>query len=311
MHIGHHGGHPAHVEVLAARAFFALQTLVHVAFDGFGPVAHVAHVDGEFLGVRRHLHVFLDQHKRALLAVEREHHHARAHRQHEGGLWAVEAVARRDLLAAFLQKVLFGHGVTTFGFFEHAEDGADAHVDVDVGRAVERVKHQQVFALGVAVGHDVDGFHLFAGHGRQVTAPFVGLDQHLVGDDVELLLHLALHVLATSHTQDAGQVALAHGLADALASPRHHLEQQTQLGGDVAVFALLFDEVAGEGDALAHGGLSVRGCSKRGQRPRAHRCSSWVLRPRVQSPPSRRCGRARPTWPSGPWRGPSGPRLGG
>jgi hypothetical protein len=50
-------------------------------------------------------------------------------------------------------------------FFEHAEDGPDAHVDFDVARAIEWIKHQKVFALGVTVGHDVDAVHFFGRHG--------------------------------------------------------------------------------------------------------------------------------------------------
>jgi hypothetical protein len=83
-----------------------------------------------------------------------------------------------------------------------------------------------------------------------VAAPFVGLDQHLVGDDVQLLLHLALHVLAAGRAQHAAQGALVDGLADALAGAGHHFEQQAQLARDVAVDALLLDQVAGEADAL-------------------------------------------------------------
>jgi hypothetical protein len=75
-------------------------------------------------------------------------------------------------------------------------------------RAVQRVEHQQVFALRVAVGHHVDAVHFLAGHGRQVAAPFVGLDQHFVGDDVQLLLDLALHVLALGRAQHAAERAL-------------------------------------------------------------------------------------------------------
>ena len=81
-----------------------------------------------------------------------------------------------------------------------------------------------------------------------MAAPFVGLDQHLVGDDVELLLHLALHVLAAGAAQHAAQGALVDGVADALAGACHHFQQQAQLGRDVAVDALLFDQVAGEGN---------------------------------------------------------------
>ena len=59
VHIGHHAGNPAHVEIFAAHTFFALQALVHITFDGGIPVAHVAHVDGKFLGVFWDLDVLL------------------------------------------------------------------------------------------------------------------------------------------------------------------------------------------------------------------------------------------------------------
>ena len=69
MHIRHHTGNPAHIEVLAAWAFFALQAFVDVALHGGCPVAHIAHVDRKFLGVFRNLDVLLGQYKRALFSV--------------------------------------------------------------------------------------------------------------------------------------------------------------------------------------------------------------------------------------------------
>ena len=63
VHIRHHAGNPSHVEVFPAHAFCALQALVDIAFDWGVPVAHVAHVDGKFLGVFRDLEVFLGQYK--------------------------------------------------------------------------------------------------------------------------------------------------------------------------------------------------------------------------------------------------------
>lgn len=255
VHVGHHARNPAHVEVLAARAFLAGQALVDVALHGHVPVAHVAHVDREFLGVRRNLDVFLRQHEAALLAVQREHGHAVAHGEHQRSLRAVDAVARGDLLRTGLQKVGLLHAGGVVGLLEHAENGADAHVHVDVAAAVERVEHQEVFALRVAVGHHVDAVHFLAGHGREVAAPFVGLDEHLVGDDVQLLLDLALHVLALGRAEHAAQRTLVDGLANALARTGHHFEQQAQLARNEAVGALLLDEVAGEGNLLllSHG----------------------------------------------------------
>ena len=57
MHIGHHRGDPAHVEILATRPSFAQQKLVDVALHGRFPVPHIAHVDREFLRLLRDHHV--------------------------------------------------------------------------------------------------------------------------------------------------------------------------------------------------------------------------------------------------------------
>ena len=124
---------------------------------------------------------------------------------------AVVAEAQR-LLATGLHEIGFFHTAVTVGLFQHAENHADADVDVDVAGSVQRVKHQQVFALRVAVGHQVDGVHFFGCHGRQVAAPFVGFDQHFIGDDVQLLLDLSLHVFAVGQVRpDESQRASCRG----------------------------------------------------------------------------------------------------
>ena len=87
-----------------------------------------------------------------------------------------------------------------------------------------------------------------------MAAPFVGIDQHLVGDDVELLLDFALDVLALGAAHDFAQSALVDLNRDALAGARDDFDQQTQFGRDEAVFTLLFDQIAGQGDLVAHVG---------------------------------------------------------
>ena len=81
-----------------------------------------------------------------------------------------------------------------------------------------------------------------------MAAPFVGFDQHIVGDDVQLLLDLALDVFALGlgHAKHSSQRALVDGQADALAGPRNHLQQQPQLRRNGAVPALFFDQIAGQ-----------------------------------------------------------------
>src|SRR3546814_2290057 len=61
MHVGHHRGDPAHVEVFAARAFPAGQQVAYVGLHRFLPVALVGHVDREFLRLLRHPHVAFGQ----------------------------------------------------------------------------------------------------------------------------------------------------------------------------------------------------------------------------------------------------------
>jgi hypothetical protein len=66
-----------------------------------------------------------------------------------------------------------------------------------------------------------------------MSAPFVCFDQHIIGDDVEFLLHFALHVFAAGRahdiTQFAAQRTFVHRMADTLAGTCHDLEQQAQL----------------------------------------------------------------------------------
>ncbi len=248
MDVGHHAGDPAHVEVLAAWPFDTLQAFFDVPFHRWLPVPHVAHVDRKFPGVCRYRHSLLRQYERTLLAVERERGHAVTHGQHQRGLRAIDAVTRRHLFASRLQEIGHGHAGFGLSLAQHAEDRADADVHVDVAGAVQRIEHQQVFTLRVTVRDDVDAVHLLAGHCRQVTAPFVGLDQHRVGDDVELFLDLALHVFRLCRTQHATERALVHGLADALAGAGHHLQQQPQVGRNQVVHTLLLHQVAGQGN---------------------------------------------------------------
>ena len=103
-----------------------------------------------------------------------------------------------------LQKVLFDCFRAAFWFLENAENGTDADVHVDVAGAVERVEHQQVFAFRILTRYRKNLFHFFRCHGGQVSAPFIGLDQNLVGNHVEFLLYFALYVFAARATQYTG-----------------------------------------------------------------------------------------------------------
>ena len=84
------------------------------------------------------------------------------------------------------------------------KDGADADVDVDIAAAVERIEDDDVLAV-LAVALDDDGvFVFFRRHDGHVAAIAQKLQQRLVGDDVELLHGLALHVGLAGDADDPG-----------------------------------------------------------------------------------------------------------
>ena len=249
VHIGHHAGNPAHVEIFAAHAFLALQALVHIAFDGCCPVAHIAHINGKLLGVFRDAHVFLCEKESA--AIQREHDYAMPCGKHQNGLRPVQAIASSDLLVAGLKKILRLHLAGARRFLEYAEDGADAHVHIDIAGAVQWVEHEQVVPLRVGGRNGVDIVHFFRSHGGQIAAPFIALEHDFIGDDVEFFLFFTLYILATCAAQYAAQSAFVHSLADVHTSIGHAFNQGAQLGRQFVVL-LLFKQIAGQRNGFAH-----------------------------------------------------------
>ena len=71
--------------------------------------------------------------------------------------------------------------------------------------------------------------HLLGGHRGEVSAPFVCLDEDLVGQHVELRLRLALHVGRANGSEHIAERALTNRVRDGLARTRDRLEQQPQL----------------------------------------------------------------------------------
>lgn len=191
------------------------------------------------------------------LAIQGEALDAIAEGQHQHGLRAVDGVAGGDLGGARLEEGFLAQGIVLVqvlvGAAQHREDGADRDVDVDVAGAVQRVEDQQVGAFRIAPRNLVGVVHLLGGHAGQVAGPFVGFQQDLVGHHVQLLLHLALHVLGAHAAEHAAQRALGHRMADFLAGTRHDLDEEAQVGRGVVAAGLL-DQIAAQGNA-GHGWL--------------------------------------------------------
>ena len=228
----------------------------------------VGHVDGKFLGSVRNGDVFVGQDEAAHFAVQGKAFDAVAQGQNQHGLRAVDGVTGSDLLSAWLQEGLFIQRFVLGQVFvratQYREDSANWCVDVDVRRAVQRVEYQQVRAFRVFARDLVGIVHFFGRHAGQVTAPFVGFKQDLVGDHIELLLHFTLHVFGAHAAQNTTQGAFGHGVADLFASTRHHFDEETQISRRVVAAGLL-DQIATQGNA-GHVRLRTRG---RGRKTRA------------------------------------------
>jgi hypothetical protein len=215
MHLGNHRGNPAHVEIDAAHAAPASLALADIALHRRLPEACVRRVDGVFPGVFRDADAGMGEDEVAALAVEREGVRAGAQRQHDHRRWAIDGITGHHLLAAGTQEIA-GFGIARGRPSQNGENGADRNVDVAVRRAVERVEQQQVTAARILVGNAVGRVHLLRGHARQLAAPFAVTENRLVGQDIEFLLDLALHVGAVERAMTPGEGALGDQRRDGL-----------------------------------------------------------------------------------------------
>ncbi|MNY34628.1 hypothetical protein D3C86_1689830 [compost metagenome] len=170
-------------------------------------------------------------------------------------------------MTAGLQEV--GLGRSRRGRLQHRDDGADRRVDVDVGGAVQRVEQDQVFTRRIS--RRLDRVHFLGRHASHGRAGQQHVRQDVVGDDVELLLLLVLHVDDARCAQRPDQGPARNDLADLDAGGgggRQGLGQalrQSERG-----------QVGGEVDAGGHGGL--QSCHESSSRP------SWPVGSYTASP---------------------------
>ena len=174
--------------------------------------------------------------------IEREAVHALSRRVDQHRARAVHDVPRGDLLAARLEHV--GHGAAAFHAHPaiDAEDGADRGVDVDVGGAVEGIEEHGVLADGV-FGRDRDDlFVFFRAHHAHPAGVIEAVLDRLVGDDVELLLVFALHVLGAGGAEDVDQARPPDRRGDDLRRKGDVVEQVRQLAGGLGIAVFLIED---------------------------------------------------------------------
>ena len=145
----------------------------------------------------------------AYAGVKGEAVHAAARGEHEHAGGTVEEVACGHLLDAFPEhffKLYFT--CAALGAAVDGEDGADVHVDVHVGGTVKRIKDHDVVAALELGTHAYEIGVFLAGHGAHGSRARHPVDQDAVGEIVDLLLALALHVDHAGAAQDIEQAGL-------------------------------------------------------------------------------------------------------
>ena len=209
--LGDQRGDPAHVEVLLARAFGALQAVVDIEPHGLVPVPVVRGVDGEFLGARAAMHpalVSLDE--GAQPRREHEDMRAAAERQHQRQLRPVDEEAGAELVHPGLQKSGGRIGIRRASCREEREDRADRQVGVDVGGAVERIDGEGQ-RRGAVEQHRLLQFLGRIERDRRMPH---GVEEDVVGEDVEILLVVAVGIGAARTGEGGAQRAVVDGVAD-------------------------------------------------------------------------------------------------
>ena len=172
---------------------------------------------------------------------------------HQHRARAVHDVTGRHLPAARLQHV--GRRAPAVHAYPavDAEDGADRGVDVDVGGAVERIEEDGVLADWVFGGNRDDVLVFLRTHYADPPGVLQAVLDGLVGEDIELLLLLALHVQDAGGAKDVDQAGAADCGGDDLGRERDVVEQIGQLPRRLGVAVLLIEnEALDGGDGRLH-----------------------------------------------------------
>ena len=233
VRIGHHAADVSGAVGLAV----ALGELegVEVVDGRLLPVERVTLVDGIDGAGLGEAHVRVGEDELAEAVVEGEAVDGAAlHGDDELGGGAVHGEAGGEQLGPGLEDVLLGARAAV-GELVDAEDGADAHTGVQVGGAVDGVAGDGVAgARGVL---EVDDVLLLLGDEQGALARGAhGLDEEVIGDDVELLLVVAGGVGGAGQAGEVDEGGAADVVGDLLEGELQGVaEEAVVIGGNLHV----------------------------------------------------------------------------
>src|SRR5437870_11391563 len=133
------------------------------------PEMHVPFVDAVNLSARRRANIFVGKKKLAQAWIERESMNAVSGGVNHHRARAVDKIARSDLVRALLQAVFERAVFVIFGdLVMDGKDRSNTGIDIDIGRSVQGIEHQNVFAPRAAVRNRNDILGFFGSHDTQV-----------------------------------------------------------------------------------------------------------------------------------------------
>jgi hypothetical protein len=168
--------------------------------------------------------------------------HAGTHAQHEHCRRAVDRVTGTHLLRAGLQVIFQTRVIPRVRCSQYGKDAAHRHVDVDIRRAVEGIEGQQILPPRVLRGQPIGLLEFLRHHSGEVPSPLCGAQKVVVGNTVELLLDLALHVRVVRGAEHPAECPECHPIRDRLTRQRDIKYQPVEIPTRARVTPPLLDE---------------------------------------------------------------------
>ncbi len=246
--IGHQRTGIAQRQIWAA--IFALQP-PGILLHADGPLTLIALVHAVILGLVRDADVRVRKQKFADAGVERKPVDAppRGIDQHRAR--PVDDIPRGHQVAPPLQHIVERARSAVRRLTPvDSEDRPHTNVKVNVGRAVQRVIQQHILARGKTLRDGDEVLLLLRSHRRQPSGVVIKLKDRALGKAVQLLHHLALHILIPRTAQNTDQPCPRGSTGDDLARQRHVIQQPGQYPRRIGEVLLLVEHKAVDGDDL-------------------------------------------------------------
>ena len=121
----------------------------------------------------------------------------------------------------------------------------DVHIDINIGRSVQRVKNEDIVPSGKFLPH-TDKIRLFLrGHGADSPAAFHAVDKDAVGDGVHFLDLLSLHIDFSRTAKNIQQASLTDAPGNGLARENQIIQETGKHAGSLGSHFLTQQQMLG------------------------------------------------------------------